>query len=235
MQPLPAEHPPHRAIPQHHERAPDVGQDRARRAQPAIGLLGRADPVVDFLDRREAAQRIVEIGGGQAGDRAGPGDHRHSGRVRRRIQPPHIADEVARIGKVAVMRPRPDRRLRHAVILPLERPDGVDHQIGLEWCQRGGAYHIDIERRGLGWIGCRKLSGKGLRLGQASSGNHQRDRGIARQRPRDIAAKIAVAAQNQHPRGHVGFATISQNTPTSPAKAGQPSANQVRKWRSNCA
>src|SRR5690606_760278 len=86
--------------------------------------------VVDRLDRREVRPRRVEKSRSQAGDRAGPGDDRNARRPGTRLQLADPGDEGAGVGEIAIVRAAGDGRLGDAVVLPLKRSDGVDHETG---------------------------------------------------------------------------------------------------------
>ncbi len=210
------------------ERPPDIGQNRACRPQSPIGLLRRGDAVVDAFDPREFGLRGVEKRRRQARHRAGPGDDRQARCSGARVKHADIRNESPRIGEVAIMRAASDGSLGHAVILLLERPDRVYHEIGLARGDRASGVG-DSDLRCLGRSDCGEPVGEIERLGLAAPRDDQLNPRVRRQRPANVAAEVAVTAQDDYPQHHPGFATMSQKTITSPTKAGQPSANHQRK------
>src|SRR5690606_27833918 len=91
---------------------------------------------------------------------------------------------------------------------------------------------IDIDRMTLGRIGHFERCRKRICLVRRSSTDQQADALVIGKAARDIAAEIAIAADDQDARYHVGLVTISQKMTTSPPNAGQPSANHLRNRRS---
>jgi hypothetical protein len=74
-------------------------------------------------------------------------------------------------------------------------------------------------------------SGEGPRSLHRSPTNQQPDIGVALKTAGNIAAEIAVAANDEDARYHVNLVTISQKTTIRLPKAGQPRANQTRNSR----
>ncbi len=95
-----------------------------------------------------------------------------------------------------------DRRFGHGIALVLERAHGVDDQIGAQRGKGPGKITAYVHRRRFGRIDRIKGSSKGLSLGQGSPGYDQDYRWIVLQRTRDIAAEVAVAAEDQHSHCH---------------------------------
>src|SRR3546814_10172050 len=69
-----------------------------------------------------------------------------------------------------------------------------------------------------------KRGGKRFRLCRRTSTDQNANGLVPCQAARDIAAEIAIAANDEHARYHVGLVTMSQKMMIRPPKAGQPSA-----------
>jgi hypothetical protein len=118
------------------------------------------------------------------------------------------------------------------MILNLERTGGVDDDVRGDAFQRFADVAVDIERMALCGMGGAERGGEGARLRFRPAANEQEDIGVTREAARDLPAEIAVAADNQDARHHVGLFTISQKMTMRPPKAGQPRPNQTRNKRS---
>ncbi|MEI9926447.1 MAG: hypothetical protein WDN44_00345 [Sphingomonas sp.] len=99
------------------------------------------------------------------------------------------------------MRPGGDRGAGDAIVLRLERADGVDDEIGAKRGEGGGEVIRDIERDTLG-IGERRRERLGLRA--RATRDQQPDRRVAREAVCDRPAEIAVAAEDEDARGDDG-------------------------------
>jgi hypothetical protein len=117
-------------------------------------------------------------------------------------------DEVAGIRQVQIVAALRDTGTRHTVVLALERARGVDDDIGRGPVERRSEVPVDVDSMTLGRIGATKPGGEHPRLCLCPSADQELDLRIRRKRPGDIAAEIAVAADDEDARYHEGFATM---------------------------
>ena len=127
---------------------------------------------------------------------------------------------------------RRDRGFGDAIGLSLERPDCVDDEIRPGGSEGGGEVAGHVHLVPFRWIHRLEPRRRGLCPGTRAAGDEQLDVRIARQAPRDMRAEIAGAAEEEDAPHPAGLATIRAKIAIIAAKAGQPSANQIRRSRS---
>ena len=91
---------------------------------------------------------------------------------------------------------------------------------------------IDVDRMALRPVSSRQRSGKRRGLLRRPSADQQVNAVIVSKAVRDIAAEIAITADDENARYHAGLVTISQKMRIRPPNAGQPSKNHRWKRRS---
>ena len=141
----------------------------------------------DLLQHRRARRRQC----------TGAGHQRHAGGLRGRGEALEVADKSPRVGDVDIGNPGLDTRLRHAVVLALERAGAVNQQVEIEGFElRGQVDRVALEAQPFGGAG--ESGGTEFGLEPVAAGDDQGEAGLIAQQLRDTGAESAIAAQYQY-------------------------------------
>jgi hypothetical protein len=186
------------------KRSADATEDGAHGGVAAFGAVAGTDADRDRVDLRERRSQRIQHGGGQAGHGTRAGRRETVGPacrgVQRRRESGH---EIAPVGQIDIVRAAGQRCLRDAIVLMLERPGGVDDEIGRlrRQCVRK-VCGIEIERDAAADGQTSQFRGECGGAGAVATGDDQFDIGPGRNAATDARAEIAVAADDEDAKGH---------------------------------